>query len=639
MTNNRKDILLKRTNNLFYLCSIIVLFVIVVTVFVPFSPKMPAPGLDPSWALGLNQAVAQGLAFGKEIIFTLGPYSSIYTKAYHPATDFMMIGGCLYLAISYWMCLIYLMKNVPWYWGLAFCLAFLGMIYARDSLLFSYPLLVGLISFKIISTDNHPTCSNNYLLLFIFFLFAPLGLLTLVKGSILILSLMINILCFVFFIITNRKDLAVICFASSLTSIIVFWLIAGQAISHLPAYIVNTLSIASSFTEAMSSNGNVIEVILYLITSGLIFLFIALQKKISSFQKIFLLSIYFVFLFISFKTGFTRHFGHAFIPGTSLLLATLFLPFLSNSSITFLLILFSLNSWHFINSHYTQISIRDNVVSSYSSAWHGFKNRIHDSSWLKTNFALSMNFLHDQVSFPVFQGTTDIYSYNQTYLISSENTWSPRPIFQSYSVFSPMLAQENMKHLKGKHAPDNIIFKIESIDERLPSLEDGASWPLLLANYQQTHLNNSFLILQKKKNIHKEVINHEFLPAQSHQFGELVHLPEQKKLLFAKIEIKATLWGKLATLLFKPSQLLITFYIKDGTKKQYRLIASMAKSNFLLSPLIENTAEFSLLYKQSEQLNSKVVKSIVIENKGDNKQWINSYSIYLSHTYDSAHLM
>lgn len=28
---------------------------------------MPAPGLDASWAVGLNQAVAQGLAFGKDI--------------------------------------------------------------------------------------------------------------------------------------------------------------------------------------------------------------------------------------------------------------------------------------------------------------------------------------------------------------------------------------------------------------------------------------------------------------------------------------------------------------------------------------------------------------------------------------------
>nr|WP_241480456.1 hypothetical protein [Legionella norrlandica] len=50
-----------------------VLLIVVIAVFVPFSPKMPAPGLDASWAVGLNQAIAQGLAFGKDILFTLGP--------------------------------------------------------------------------------------------------------------------------------------------------------------------------------------------------------------------------------------------------------------------------------------------------------------------------------------------------------------------------------------------------------------------------------------------------------------------------------------------------------------------------------------------------------------------------------------
>ena len=45
----------------------IVLLITTIAKFVPFSPAMPAAGLDPSWVFGLNQAVAQGLSFGKEI--------------------------------------------------------------------------------------------------------------------------------------------------------------------------------------------------------------------------------------------------------------------------------------------------------------------------------------------------------------------------------------------------------------------------------------------------------------------------------------------------------------------------------------------------------------------------------------------
>ncbi len=55
----------------------------VLAIFVPFYPSMPSSGLDPSWVLDMNQAVSQGFNFGEDIIFTYGPYASIYTKAYH----------------------------------------------------------------------------------------------------------------------------------------------------------------------------------------------------------------------------------------------------------------------------------------------------------------------------------------------------------------------------------------------------------------------------------------------------------------------------------------------------------------------------------------------------------------------------
>ena len=43
-------------------------------------PAMPSDGLDGSWVYSINQAVAQRMAFGHDIIFTYGPYASVYTK-------------------------------------------------------------------------------------------------------------------------------------------------------------------------------------------------------------------------------------------------------------------------------------------------------------------------------------------------------------------------------------------------------------------------------------------------------------------------------------------------------------------------------------------------------------------------------
>jgi hypothetical protein len=64
---------------------------------IPFAPSMPHAGLDPSWVYGVNEAVAQGRVFGRDLIFTFGPLASVYSDNFNPATDrIMMIGITVY---------------------------------------------------------------------------------------------------------------------------------------------------------------------------------------------------------------------------------------------------------------------------------------------------------------------------------------------------------------------------------------------------------------------------------------------------------------------------------------------------------------------------------------------------------------
>lgn len=628
------NVQLKTINAIFNPFIKFILLLVVISVFVPLSPKMPASSLDASWAVGLNQAVVQGLSFGKELIFTLGPYASIYTKTYHPALDSLMIAGSLYLAVAYWLCLIFLMKDMRWYWPLTFCFLLFIMIYARDSLFFSYPLLVGLLCFKTIHQEKPFQIPHVYFSFLTILLFIPFGLFALIKGSVLTLCVTISILCFIYLLANNRKTLALISLITPLISMVFFWSIIGQSINHLPLYFLNMLSLISSFTEAMSTEGDMNEVILFLINTLLLLGTIVWQKQIKGTKKIFLLTLFFVFLLLSFKAGFARHYGHAFIPGTSILIAALLLPFILNTKVVWAIILFSLNTWYYINNHYNHLSIRDNFISNYSATWHGLKNRLSNAHGLEQDFNLAMDYLSKQAAFPILSGTTDIYSYNQSYLIASKNHWFPRPVFQSYSVFNAKLALKNKKYLQSTHRPDNIIFKIEPIDGRVPALEDGPSWPELLNQYQPTQLMNDFLFLHKKTASNQVKKSMEQLSSEQHYLEELVRLPDLNGLIYAEIELKPTLLGHLTTLLFKPAELHIIFTLKNGTKKQFRLIANMMKAGFLISPLIENTTEFTLLYSQKNYLDEKMVQSFVIAtNQQKNWQWNDEYTVHLKRIY------
>jgi hypothetical protein len=611
----------------------IVLLITTIAKFAPFSPEMPAASLDPSWKFGMNQAVAQGFSFGKEIIFTFGPYASINTKTYHPSTDFMMVSGSLYLALSYWVCFVLLIKGVQLRWVLAFCAILAGVVYSRHALFLSFPLLVGLTTFKIVFSEDGVLAKSKYAPFYVALMFAPFGLLTLVKGTILILCGAIAALCSIFFIVNKKRVIAIICLISPMVSMLLFWIASGQSVTNLPNYFISMAPIVFGYTEAMASNGNTLEIILYLVASALLLLSIYLQKQITSTSKLFLLCIFFVFLFLSFKGGFVRHDGHAIMAGTSILIAALLLPFIYNSRILLPVIVFSLISWGYIDAHYINTStagIANNIVSTYSSPWNGFKNRIKDRNWPRPDFDAAVNSLREQASFPVLQGTTDIYSYNQSYLISSGNTWSPRPIFQSYSAYTPMLAEKNRKHLLGKQAPDNVIFRVEPIDGRVPSIEDGASWPILMVNYQPTQIANDFLFLRKKESI-AEITEPLKLTSETHAFGESVNLPQSSLAIFVQIEIKPTFLGRITSIFFKPSQLQITIELKNGTKKQYRIIAGMAKSGFLISPLIENTVEFGMLYAKKGHLDGKLVKSFAITpSHGKTMLWNDEYTVTLS---------
>jgi hypothetical protein len=188
----------------------------------------------------------------------------------------------------------------------------------------------------------------------------------------------------------------------------------------------------------------------------------------------------------------------------------------------------------------------------------------------------------------------------------------------------------NEKHLLGNRAPDNVLFRVEPVDGRIPAIEDGASWPVLLRNYEPATINKDFLVLHRAKNPGQ---NAELFLIETKTFylRERVYLPQITEPIFAEIEIRPTILGRLANALFKPAQLEISFELQNGSKKQYRIIAEMAKSGFLVSPLITSTDEFALLYGDRSYLSGSRVKSFSIASSGGNSFfWNDRYMVAFS---------
>jgi hypothetical protein len=605
---------------------------------------MPQSGLDPSWVYTMNQAVAQKLVFGKELIFTFGPYASVATHQFNPATANLQLFGGLYLVLSYFIAIWLLMKGVALNWKIIFLVA-LAVIRPGDAMFLVYPLIISLIVFRLTCCDgelkkiNIGTSATRILVTIIF---SALGLFSLIKGSFIALGAVGVAMSALMFWRNRQVSLAIICLASPVISTAAFWLISGQEISALPNYFLNLSQIISGYTEAMSVRGKAINIICFLASSLLILCFIGLQKSISRFAKAILLILFSATLFIAFKAGFVRHDAHANTAAEVQIIVALLLSFIFQFQAPFLIKwknfkiaavpLFAFVAWLAIDKNYSKIStqqIFDNLLNQ-KAAYQNLKNLALHQADLTKAFDERVAEIKKEAAFPILQGGSDIYPIDQSFLIASKNQWSPRPVFQSYSAYTEKLAKINSEHLLSERSPQNIFFKLGAIDGRLPSLDDGSSWPILLNKYEPVKMVGEFLLL-KKSAAPQEISKEEFLSVEA-KFAQEVEIKNNQDILFAEIEVKPTLFGRLFSIIFKPDQIWISVTTKDGSVRNQRVVSGMMKSGFVISPLVESVREFAFLYDNKGYLNHKAIKSFSISNRRGKTSsfWQENYQIKLS---------
>jgi len=617
---------------------VIVFGVLVATLFaalVPLKPRMPATGLDSSWEYGMNQAVANRIPFGKAFVFTFGPYASIQSNMYHPATDHLMILGSLYLALCYAAGLVFLGKTARLRWLLIFA-AFLagGFMPVLDALLLSYALIVAGAVYRATLDDDQaiPSRSTRLALLI---LVSPLGLLPLVKGTLLALCGAVVALCCAILWKRHDKQLAYCCALVPLAVALLAWSLAGQPLLAFGYYVLRLRPVISGYSEAMALPGNSIEVVVYLFAAAVILYVAGTTPKISRSSRLFLSSSFLVFLFIMFKDGFVRHDFHSYVAGTGLVMAALILILILQNSASTAALLVALTALFYLDQGYgaSSTSTRiyyDRVRATYSGAIEGLRLRSARGNELERVFEEQRRAIAAQYRIPLLKGTTDIYPTDQAALLASDNNWSPRPVLQSYMAYTPELARLDERHLVGASAPDNVVFRVYSLDGRFPALDDGPSWVPLLSRYSCTGIAGDFLYLTKAS---LPSLGSVLLPVseETHSIDQDFDLPLSTQPLFAQIDIHPTFLGRIASSLYKAPALTIHVRTAGGLSKTYTLISGMAKAGFVISPFVESTREFALLFGDSDNWKDSQVISVRIDTAGGKpRMWRRKYTVRLS---------
>lgn len=588
---------------------------LLLALIVPWAPRLPDTGLDPSWATAMQEALARGMHIGQDIIFTFGPYASLYTFIYNPQTDLLSLVSGIGFGLLYSLLLLMHYRRTPALTTLLVSAVFCWILANnKDSLLFSYPLLLALTLFTCLDETRGNTVLRRAFALCI----AALGLLPLIKGSLLPLCLGVSLLCAAYAWQQRDRGMSAAFLLIPPISSVVLWLAAGQPVASYPAYFHNILPIISGYTNAMATHDDKAPVLTYVLVAALV-LASVLARRRSWPRTLFLFAIFAAYLFLSFKAAFVRV-DHATIALASLLAAILLLANHTPRALWLLCV----SGGIFMTTQIDKHSIPDAqhiFVYRYATAIDGLVSRIRNPGGLESAYRNKLQQISREHPITSLPGTSDIYPWDITELLASANKWAPRPVIQSYSAYTPSLAAANEAHLRAENAPDNLFIRVASIDGRIPSLDDGLSWPTVLQNYVPTAITGDYLIFQRQQRSPVEWDSAKRV-SRSARLGERIEVPQPTELLFTRITLKPTLIGRLTQFLYKNQSLTIKLTLSDGAQREFRLIPAMAESGFILSPLVENTLDLALLANgHMPALREKAVTHFSITADATGRDW------------------
>ncbi len=220
--------------------------------FVPLMPTMPKSGLDPSWAWALNEGVAQHMAFGRDLVFTFGPLSGVSTRLYHPSTDAIVIGASGYLGLATASAL-YLVAAPGNVWALFLFPVLIAAIPNSDALYLYLPVLLTFAASRVMA-GRSASARTSVRAAVIACMASSLALLPLIKASLAIGAIIGASTVLLRCARCSWRHAA--CSAVACVSVLLGgWLLTGQALVSLPAYLRTSVELMSGYTTAMALYG------------------------------------------------------------------------------------------------------------------------------------------------------------------------------------------------------------------------------------------------------------------------------------------------------------------------------------------------------------------------------------------------
>jgi hypothetical protein len=429
-----------------------------------------------------------------------------------------------------------------------------------------------------------------------------IGLLPLTKGSFSGVVSVESIIAFAILLQDRQIALAVCMPLISVLSLCIGWVATGQPLSALGHFFITQQPLIAGYSEAMAWYGPVSQMLYWLIAAvAACGFFYASATRPGGKPELLALCGLVLYLFVAFKAGFVRQDIHPILAATSLPFAALAISAFLRLRQALVLGLIMAAGWLAIEFSVgaPTFFFLDRVRTALESMNTGLINRATDPQAVHRMFADGNASIRKASPLHDIRGTVDLYPWDLSVLFANGLSWSGRPVLQSYTVYRPQLDQADVDHLNGPDAPDNVLFTFYPIDNRLPSLEDALSWPVLLRNYTIVARQGAYLHMSRTSQPRPSTSIQ--LADFDTSIGQPIAVPPTDGLIVARIQMRTTIVGKAALAILKLPEVSLEVTSTSGKSFTFRYIPEMGETGFVLSPLVNSLDDFAAMASGTAQ--------------------------------------
>lgn len=559
-------------------------------------PAMPSLGLDSAWQMALGRVFADDRAFGTEVVFTYGPLGWTFGNMYWGAQWGALVAWHAGLALVMAALLTWQAFRLPPLHRVGFLLFFLTLGVRHEDIL--QQAAIALAGWELIRRSAEPWRRSSVALLTL------LALLSLVKFTNLVLAVALVALASAAPLARRDWRTASLAPAWWTGLLLAGWLLCGQNPLNLPAYLRHSWEISSGYQDAMGWSCPSVQLYHGLATAALLGALLGLRALTDRDRRRgwALAAGAAAYLFLSWKHGFIRADGHQLVfyfAALAVVVSPLHLP---GDALRWpwprRLLLVATALLALRGAELATPGVAPATLSTLKARLQRQGSLLLEPRTLRAQYDWTLDALRAEVPLPLVRQVVgdrplDVLGYEQDVLLLNRFNYAPRPVFQGYSAYTPRLARLNRDYFESERAPEFVLFKLQTVDDRLATMDDPLVLDLLPQRYRYLFTERGFSLWQRKPPPAAPLAAPVPVRTLTVRLGEPVDLTGLlDRPVWVQIDYRLNLLGRLRRFFFKPPLLRLNVTDTTGATSSHRLPAPIAATGFPLSPLVRDISEF-----------------------------------------------